>query len=111
MKYLSFTKIVVTLFVVVLLFSAGLDVYGQHNNIDYKQWSRIAISTVKKEYPAAQLTDYKYVGRAEVTAEEAKDIFNIVVKEGNESFNVKAEVFFNPKDGKLITVQLERVAS
>lgn len=111
MKRFSLVQAIVVIFAVVFLLFAGLDVYGQQNHISYEQWSKIAVTTVKKEYPTGQLTDYKYIGRTEITSVESKDVFNIIVEEQNKSFAVKAEVFFNPKDGKLITVKLEKILS
>lgn len=106
------SKIFFTLVALVLILTAGIKAYGEQNvdEVPYEKWSQIALSAAKEKYPNSQLIDYKYVKREEVNAEESKDIFHIKVKQNNEQFIVSADVVFNPKTAKLITVKVEKLA-
>ena len=94
-----------------IIFTAGMKAYGEQNveEIDYKKWSRIAISSVKEKYPDAELIDYKYDGRESVNEEESKDVFHVKGKQNNKPFIVKVDVVFNPKTGQLITVNVSEM--
>ncbi|WP_052737842.1 DUF3889 domain-containing protein [Bacillus sp. SA1-12] len=107
MKSISFSKILFTIVALMVILTAGMKAYGEQN-VDYEKWSKIAISAVKERYPESQLIDYKYVKREEVNEEESKDIFHVKVKEKAKQFVVYVNVVFNPKTGKLITVNLEK---
>jgi hypothetical protein len=111
MKTVSLSKILFTLVALTIIFTAGIKAYGEQNlqNVDYEKWSRIALSSVKEKYPESQLIDYKYVKREEVNEEESKDIFHVKVKEKDKLFVANVDVVFNPKTGKLITVNVEKV--
>ncbi|OAS84080.1 MULTISPECIES: DUF3889 domain-containing protein [Metabacillus] len=111
MKTVSLSKILFTFVVLTIIFTAGIKAYGEQNveNVDYEKWSRIALSSVKEKYPESQLIDYKYVKREEVNEEESKDIFHVKVKEKDKLFVASVDVVFNPKTGKLITVNVEKV--
>ncbi len=91
-----------------IIFTAGIKAYGEQNvvDVDYKKWSRIAISSVKEKYPDAELVDYKYDGRVTVNEEESKDVFHVKSKQNDKTFIVKVDVVFNPKTGQLITVNI-----
>ena len=111
MKSISLSKIFFTLVALTILLTAGMKAYGEQNvemNNDYEKWSRIALTSVKEKYPGAQLIDYKYVKREAVNDEESKDIFHIKVKDKEEVFIENVYVVFNPKTGKLITVNVEK---
>ncbi|HZH61452.1 MAG TPA: DUF3889 domain-containing protein [Metabacillus sp.] len=94
-----------------IILTAGIRAYGEQNveEVDYKKWSRIAISSVKEKYPEAELVDYKYDGRESVNEEESKDVFHVRGKQNNKPFIVKVDVVFNPKTGKLITVNISEM--
>lgn len=111
MKTISLSKLLFTFVAVILVLTAGMKAYGEQNveDVDYEKWSRIALSSVKEKYPEAQLIDYKYVKREEVNEEESKDIFHVKVKEKEEVFVANVDVVFNPKTGKLITVNVKKV--
>lgn len=111
MKSISLSKIFFTFVALTILLTVGIKAYGEQNevvNIDYEKWSRIALSTIKDKYPEAQLIDYKYVKREAVNDEESKDIFHVMVKDKEEVFIENVHVVFNPKTGKLITVNAEK---
>jgi hypothetical protein len=111
MKSNSLSKILITFVALTIILTAGMKAYGQQNieEVDYEKWSRIAISSVKEKYPESQLIDYKYVKREKVNEEESKDIFHVKVKEKEEVFVANVDVVFNPKTGKLITVNVEKL--
>ncbi|WP_226670151.1 DUF3889 domain-containing protein [Metabacillus litoralis] len=108
MKSISLSKIFFTFIAFVIILSAGMKAYGEHNDVDieYKKWSRIAISSVQEKYPDTELIDYKYVKREEVNEQEAKDIFHVKANKKGRVFVVMIDVVFNPKTGKLITVKM-----
>ncbi|WP_158638622.1 DUF3889 domain-containing protein [Metabacillus litoralis] len=108
MKLNSLSKLIFTCIAFILILSVGIKAYGEHNDddIDYKKWSKIAISSVQEKYPESELIDYKYVKREEVNEQEAKDIFHIKASKQGKIFVVSVDVVFNPKTGKLITVKM-----
>ncbi|MDQ0232360.1 hypothetical protein J2S19_003670 [Metabacillus malikii] len=110
MKAKTVYRIFFLLATFMMVLTAGMKAYGEQHveEIDYKKWSRLAISTVKEEYPQSELIDYKYVKREAVNEEESKDVFRIKVNQHGELFYVSADVVFNPKTAKLITVNLKR---
>jgi Na+-translocating ferredoxin:NAD+ oxidoreductase RnfG subunit len=110
MKKISLSKILFTFVAITIILTAGMKAYGEQNvENDYEKWSRIALSSVKEKYPESQLIDYKYVKREKVNEEESKDIFHVKVKEKDKQFVVNVDVVFNPKTGKLITVNVEKL--
>ncbi|UGB31547.1 MULTISPECIES: DUF3889 domain-containing protein [Bacillaceae] len=111
MKKNSLSKLLITFVALFIVLTAGMKAYGEPNpdETDYKKWSQIAVSSVKEKYPDAELTDYKYVGRKEVNENETRDTFHIKCTQKNRSFIVKADVVFNPTNGKLITVNIEEL--
>ncbi len=107
----SLSKIFFTLIALSIIFTAGIKAYGEQNiqEVDYKKWSKIALSSVKEKYPDAELVDYKYDGREAVNEEESKDVFHVKGKQNNKPFIVKVDVVFNPKTGQLITVNISEM--
>jgi hypothetical protein len=83
------------------------DAYAQPE--DYKKWSRIAVDVVKLNYPDAQVSDYDYKGRKEISDTQAQDTFELQVKEENRTKSVNVYVTFNPKTNSLITVTMEEI--
>ncbi|WP_273122893.1 DUF3889 domain-containing protein [Bacillus weihaiensis] len=111
MNLIPRTKILFTVVAFLLMLTAGMKAYGEHNDqeLDYEKWSKIAISSVQEKYPSAEVTDYKYVKREEVNEAESKDVFHLKVKEQEKIMIVNVEVVFNPINGKLITVKVEEL--
>lgn len=111
MKQISLSKIGFLFVAILLVLTVGMKAYGDYTpeDVDYKKWSRLAISSVKEKYPAAELSDYKYMGREEVNEEESKDTFHIKCIQNEKSFIVKVDIVFNPVTGKLITVNIEEL--
>ncbi|MBD1382257.1 DUF3889 domain-containing protein [Metabacillus arenae] len=105
-KHLS--KILVVFFSAVLILAYANQVYGQQD-VDYEKWSKVAISSVQKEYPQAELTDLKFAGQEKVNENQSKDTFEIKVKQNGESFTARVEVFFNPKTEELLNVKINRL--
>ncbi|MFC0272161.1 DUF3889 domain-containing protein [Metabacillus herbersteinensis] len=106
----SSSKLIVFLFSALLILSVSTNVYGEmHQDPNYEKWSKIALSALKKEYKDAEFTDYKYVGRQEVSEEEAKDVFRVRVNQNGESFTAQVDIVLNPKKNELITVKIVKM--
>jgi len=111
MKANSRYNAIVLLLSFLMLITAGIKAYGEHNvqEVDYKKWSRLAITSVKDNYPSAEIADFQYVKRVEVNDEETKDVFGMQLNENGKQLNVQVDVIFNPKTAKLITVNIEEI--
>jgi len=76
---------------------------------DYKKWGEMAVGVAKLNYTDSELSDYQYKGREAISDTQAKDTFEIVVKDENRSFTVKVYILFNPKTNSLISLSIEEV--
>jgi len=74
---------------------------------DYKKWGEMAVGVAKLNYTDSELSDYQYKGREAISETQAKDTFEIVVKDKNRSFTVKVIILFNPKTDSLMSLSID----
>lgn len=99
-------KWVLGLLSVLLLLSTVVSV-AQAENSDYEKWGKIAIQLVKENYPEAEVSEYQYQGREEISATEAKDTFHFTAKQDNKSLEIYVALTFNPQTKQLKSVNIE----
>lgn len=90
----------------IMSFQFTLHAYAQ---VDYEKWGRIAVEVAKENYPDAEISDYQYVGREEISATQARDTFRLQVKEDQRTFQINVGILFNPQTDRLISLSIEEV--
>lgn len=90
----------------IISFQFNLPAYAQN---DYEKWGRIAVEVAKENYPDAEISDYQYVGREEISAMQARDTFRLQVKEDQRTFQINVGILFNPQTDRLISLSIEEV--
>ncbi|MGM0837840.1 MAG: DUF3889 domain-containing protein [Bacillota bacterium] len=88
---------------VLLVLTTAISV-AQAEKTDYEKWGKIAIQIAKENYPEAEVSEYQYQGREEISETEAKDTFHFTVKQDNKSTEIHGTLTFNPKTEQLISV-------
>jgi hypothetical protein len=76
---------------------------------DYAKWSRAALSEIMKKYPNSSVTDFKYLGRSNISNTQSKDTFDFMLQKNTEKKVVRADVYFNPQTNQLISIQTKIV--
>ncbi|MCA1321454.1 YqzG/YhdC family protein [Bacillus tianshenii] len=99
-------KWVLGLLSVLLVLTTAISVV-QAENTDYEKWGKIAIQLAKENYPEAEISDYQYQGREEISDTEAKDTFHFTAKQDNKSIDIYVALTFNPKTKQLKSVNIE----
>lgn len=106
MKTRSLSILIVSVTVLVMAF-----MFPSHNiavqKLDYEKYGSIAIAVVKADYPEESVTDYKYLGRKKISAQEEQDSFQFVVKENGKEKTVVVTVNHRTKDDKFISLIVE----
>ena len=75
--------------------------------LDYEKFGSIAIAVVKADYPDQSVTDYEYLGRKKISADEVQDSFQFIVKENGKEKIVHVIVNHNTRDDKFISLTVE----
>jgi len=99
-------KWVLGLLSVLLLLSTAVSV-AQAEKPDYEKWGKIAIQLVKENYPEAEVSEYQYQGREEISETEAKDTFQFTAKQDDKSLEIYVALTFNPQTEQLKSVNIE----
>lgn len=99
-------KWVLGLLSVLLLLSTAAGV-AQAQKPDYEKWGKIAIQLVKENYPKAEISEYQYMGREEISDTEAKDTFHFTAKQADKSKEIFVALTFNPKTKQLKSVNIK----
>lgn len=99
-------KWVLGLLSVLLLLSTVVSV-AQAEKPEYEKWGKIAIQLVKENYPEAEVSEYQYQGREEISKTEAKDTFHFTAKQDNKSLDIYVALTFNPQTEQLKSVNIE----
>ncbi len=106
MKTRSLSILIVSVTVLIMAF-----MFPSHNvavqELDYKKFGSIAIAVVKADYPEESVTDYKYLGRKKISAQEEQDSFQFVVKEDGKEKNVIVTINHRTQDDKFISLVVE----
>ncbi|MGV2470100.1 DUF3889 domain-containing protein [Bacillus subtilis] len=70
---------------------------------------QLAWSTIQVEYKGASFSDYAYMGRTEVNDQQTKDVFRVTVRQKDDTFSVRAEVYCHPVTNHMISINVFRL--
>jgi hypothetical protein len=65
--------------------------------VDYEKWEKIAVEIAKENFEQVEISDYKYLGRENISDTEATDTFELAAKKDQKSFKIIAALTFNLK--------------
>ncbi|ASA22555.1 DUF3889 domain-containing protein [Paenibacillus donghaensis] len=93
----------ILLSILILFFAAGATVQAEVP--DYAKWGLIAVKETQKKYQA-EITDYKHIGRKNLSPHRAEEKFKLIVKPKNgRLFGVYVVIRFDPTTDKLQSIR------
>ncbi|MCY8998018.1 YqzG/YhdC family protein [Bacillus inaquosorum] len=107
MKSLPYT--IALLFCGLIIVSMAAKGHSTDTNESVQKWEKLAWSKIQDEYKGASFSDYAYMGRTEVNDEQTKDVFRVTVKQYDDTFSVRAEVYFHPLTKHMISINVFRL--
>ncbi|MGK9265122.1 YqzG/YhdC family protein [Bacillus inaquosorum] len=107
MKSLPYT--IALLFCGLIIVSMAAKGHSTDTNESVQKWEKLAWSKIQDEYKGASLSDYAYMGRTEVNDEQTKDVFRVTVRQNDDTFSVRAEVYFHPVTKHMISINVFRL--
>jgi Protein of unknown function (DUF3889) len=75
----------------------------------YAKWGKIAMQETKRQYPNAEITDYRHVGRNTINATTAKETFQLKLKQNQQVWNVQVNVVFETKTERTLSIVLKKL--
>ncbi len=85
-----------TLLLITLVFMlTSTAVHAQQQSIPYAKWGRLAMQETKKNYPQAEIIDYRYVGLKTLTPTMGQQTFKLWLRQGNKEFGVYVKINFD----------------
>lgn len=109
MKKVALKVFLIPLLSILAIIGGGMAINAEQLPSDYEKWGKIAVDVAKMTYPNSNISDYQYQGRKEISGTEARDTFDLIVKENNRSFTARVIVSFNPKTETVIAVNIVAV--
>ncbi|MCY7908424.1 YqzG/YhdC family protein [Bacillus inaquosorum] len=107
MKSLPYT--IALLLCGLIIVSMAAKGHSTDTNESVQKWEKLAWSKIQDEYKGASFSDYAYMGRTEVNDEQTKDVFRVTVKQNDDTFSVRAEVYFHPLTKHMISINVFRL--
>ncbi|QIW79190.1 YqzG/YhdC family protein [Bacillus tequilensis] len=107
MKSMPYT--IALLFCGMIIVSMAAKGHSADTNESVQKWEQLAWSKIQDEYKGAAFSDYAYMGRTEVNDEQTKDVFRVTVRQNNNIFSVRAEVYFHPVTKHMISINVFRL--
>ena len=106
MKNRSLSILIGSVIILIMAF-----MFPSHNiavqKLDYEKFGSIAIAVVKADYPDQPVTDYDYLGRKKISAQEEQDSFRFIVKENGKEKTVQVTVNHHTENDKFISLTVE----
>ncbi|MEK3710924.1 YqzG/YhdC family protein [Bacillus sp. FSL K6-1005] len=105
----SLPYMIALLFCGLILVSMAAKGHSENMNESVQKWEQLAWSKIQDEYKGASFSDYAYMGRTEVNDQQTKDVFRVTVSQNDETFSVRAEVYFHPVTKHMISINVFRL--
>ncbi|CAG9621766.1 DUF3889 domain-containing protein [Sutcliffiella rhizosphaerae] len=97
--------------VFIIISGSNIAVAEIKREVDYEKWGKIAVEVAKENYDQIEISEYKYLGRKNVSETEAIDTFELLAKEGQKSFQIIVALTFNPQTKQLKSLTIEEKKS
>lgn len=68
---------------------------------------KIAVEIAKENDDEMEISEYKYVGRENISDTETKDTFELSAKKGQKTFKIIVALTFNPQTKQLKVLTIE----
>lgn len=107
MKSLPYS--IALLFCGLIIVSMAAKGHSADTNESVQKWEQLAWSRIQDEYKGALFSDYAYMGRTEVNDQQTKDVFRVTVRQNDDTFSVRAEVYFHPVTKHMISINVFRL--
>lgn len=76
----------------------------------YAKWGQVAVKTGMEKYPNAKIVDYLHIGR-ENRANSSIEKFKLWLKENGKEFGLFINIEFDPKNDRVIAINIRESES
>ncbi|GAA0357508.1 DUF3889 domain-containing protein [Bacillus horti] len=111
---LKYTLLSCCLFVLFSGFTLPANAVASHQaknfemaQIPYAKWGDLAVKIAKDTFPDFEVSDYKYIGREEKSANTTQDQFELILTKNSQKRDVIVSILFNKQSGEVISVNFE----
>lgn len=96
--------------VTILLLCTSHITYARPDAPSYAKWGQLAVKTAKENYPKADIVDYLHIGR-EDKAKTSIEKFKLWLREDGKEFGLFINIEFDPKNEKVIHIDIRKSAT
>lgn len=83
-----------------------ISVYSQ---MESSKWGNYLMTVTQSAYPDYQISDYKAVGKTEVSSERTKVTYEFVLQAPQGMLKVRSSVVYNPKTGRMVSFDIKEM--
>lgn len=94
---------------ILLLFSSHIT-FARPDAPSYAKWGQLAVKTAKEKHPKADIVDYLHIGR-EDKAQSSIEKFKLWLREDGKEFGLFINIEFDPKNERVIHINIKKSAT
>lgn len=77
--------------------------------LEEEKWGKYLLEVTMTAYPGFNVTDYKSLGKTQISSEQTKESFDFSLQSPRERIKVRGTVIYNPITDRIISFNLEEV--
>ncbi|MDQ0337691.1 hypothetical protein J2S00_000461 [Caldalkalibacillus uzonensis] len=87
---------------------AEKDQHQAQQEQDYEKWGRLAVEVIKDAYPQAELVDYQYIGREDISPTIEQQSFKLVLRQNGREFPITVKIQYEKETERVTSITFEQ---
>ncbi len=78
-------------------------------DVEQEEWGKYLIGVTQSAYPGYNVTNYKYVGKTQISPTQTKQAYEFILKSPQEEIKVQGNVIYNPNTNRVISFDIKEM--
>lgn len=78
--------------------------------LEEERWGKYLLEVTQAAYPSYDVTDYKSVGKTQLSSTQTKETYELILKSPQENIKIRGNVIYNPNTNRVISFDLQEVS-
>jgi len=77
--------------------------------VEQEKWGKYLLAVTQSAYPSYNVTDYRSVGKTEMSPSQIKETYEFVLQSPQETIKIQGNVIYNPNTNRVISFDLKEL--
>ncbi|WP_102349114.1 DUF3889 domain-containing protein [Bacillus sp. Marseille-P3661] len=77
--------------------------------LEQEKWGKYLLAVTQSAYPGYRVTDYKSVGKTQISPTQTREIFEYILHSQQEQIKIRGTVVYNPNTDRVISFDIKEV--